>query len=104
MTIATRVMPPQPLPREKLTGLSGKQTLEMIMNGDLPAPPFAATMLIDLAEVDEGRVVFTGQCDFSFLNPMGTVHGGWIAAILDSAMGAPCIRPCTPGRFTRLRR
>ena len=99
MTIATRVMPPKPLPREKLTGLSGKQTLEMIMNGDLPAPPFAATMLIDLAEVDEGRVVFTGQCDFSFLNPMGTVHGGWIAAILDSAMGCAVHSTLHPGQI-----
>src|SRR5262245_13503173 len=58
----------------------------MVMKGHLPAPPFAPTMEIALAEVAEGRVAFTGQPAYSFLNPMGTVHGGWIATILDSAM------------------
>src|SRR5262245_28045956 len=87
MTIAPpSPLSPQPLPREKLAGLSGKETLEMVMNGNLPAPPFAPTMKIALAEVADGRVVFTGKPAFSFLNPMGTVHGGWIATILDSAM------------------
>lgn len=87
MTIVERKFSPQPLPRERLAGLTGRETLERVLAGELPAPPFAPTTLIDLAEVAEGRVVFTGRPDFSFLNPMGTVHGGWIATILDSAMG-----------------
>ena len=58
-------------------------------NGDEWPPARAALRADDeiaLAEVAEGRVVFTGRPAFSFLNPMGTVHGGWIATILDSAM------------------
>jgi uncharacterized protein (TIGR00369 family) len=99
MTIATPPLSPQPLPREKLAGLSGKQTLDLVLNGHLPAPPFAPTMRIELAEVAEGRAVFTGQPDFSFLNPMGTVHGGWIATILDSAMGCAVHSTLQPGQI-----
>lgn len=98
MTAAERIKP-QPLPREKLAGLSGRQTLEMMLSGELPAPPFAPTMLIDLVEVEEGRIVFAGRPDFSFLNPMGTVHGGWIATILDSAMGCAVHSTLKPGQI-----
>lgn len=99
MNIAAAQWKPQPLPRDRLAGLSGKETLEMILNGTLPTPPFAPTMRIDLAEVEEGRIVFSGQPDFSFLNPMGTVHGGWIAAILDSAMGCSVHSTLKPGQL-----
>jgi uncharacterized protein (TIGR00369 family) len=54
---------------------------------------------IEIAEVAEGRVVFTGQPDFSFLNPMGTVHGGWIATILDSAMACAVHSTLRPGQI-----
>ncbi len=99
MNITAGQLKPQPLPREKLAGLSGKETLEMVMNGTLPAPPFAQTTLIDLVEVEQGRIVFAGQPDFSFLNPMGTVHGGWIATILDSAMGCAVHSTLKPGQL-----
>jgi uncharacterized protein (TIGR00369 family) len=99
MTIAERKLVAQPLPRESIAGLTGKETLARVMRGELPAPPFAPTTLIDLAEVDEGRVVFTGRPDFAFLNPMGTVHGGWIATILDSAMGCAVHSTLKPGQL-----
>lgn len=87
MALAEHKPAAQPLPRDKLACLTGKETLEKVLSGEFPPPPFAPTTLIDLAEVAEGRVVFIGKPDFAFLNPMGTVHGGWIATILDSAMG-----------------
>ncbi len=100
MTMATtQRFTPQPLPREQLTGISGRETLERVLSGEFPAPPFAPTMLIDLVEVGEGRVAFRGQPDFSFLNPMGTVHGGWIATILDSAMGCAVHSTLKPGQL-----
>jgi len=99
MTLVERKINPQPLPREKLAGLTGKETLEMVLRSELPPPPFAPTMLIDLAEVAEGRVAFTGKPDFAFLNPMGTVHGGWIATILDSAMGCAVHSTLKPGEL-----
>jgi uncharacterized protein (TIGR00369 family) len=58
-----------------------------MLTGELPAPPFARVMRMALAHVEPGRVVFEGVPDFAFLNPLGTVHGGWISTLLDSAMG-----------------
>ena len=43
-------------------------------------------MDFDIAEVEEGRVVFVGTPSAGFFNPLGTIHGGWTATILDSAM------------------
>lgn len=99
MNIAAPQWKPQPLPRDKLAGLSGRETLQMILDGTLPAPPFAPTTLIDLIEVEEGRIAFSGRPDFAFLNPMGTVHGGWIATILDSAMGCAVHSTLKPGQL-----
>lgn len=76
-----------PLPRDALIGLTGLEVLQRMLDGRLPLPPFGATMDITPNTVAEGRMVFTGRPNAGFLNPMGTVHGGWIAAILDSAMG-----------------
>lgn len=90
---------PQPLPREEIAGLSGCETLKRVMSGELPRPPFAGTTKVLLDEVEEGRVVFTGTPDFAFLNPMGTVHGGWIATILDSAMGCAVHSTLRPGQL-----
>jgi uncharacterized protein (TIGR00369 family) len=89
----------QPLPRAEIAGLSGCETLTKVMHGELPRPPFASTTKVLLSEVEEGRVVFTGMPDFTFLNPMGTVHGGWIAAILDSAMGCAVHSTLKPGQL-----
>jgi uncharacterized protein (TIGR00369 family) len=38
-------------------------------------------------EVEEGRAVFQGTPGEKHLNPMGTIHGGWYATLLDSALG-----------------
>lgn len=49
--------------------------------------PIAETLNFDLVEVERGRVVFQGQPDRSVYNPMGGVHGGYTAVLLDSACG-----------------
>jgi len=90
---------PQPLPRERLAGLSGHEVLAKMLAGELPKPPFAPTTRIELVEVAPGRIVFTGTPDFAFLNPMGTIHGGWIATILDSAMGCAVHSSLKPGQL-----
>ena len=74
------------LPQARIAGLSGLEQLRGMLTGELPAPPFARVMRMALAHVEPGRVVFEGVPDFAFLNPLGTIHGGWTAAILDSAM------------------
>ena len=75
------------VPRELASAMTGLEFLEKLRDGALPAPPFAEAADIWLAEVEHGRVVFEATPSPRFLNPMGNVHGGWIATVLDSAMG-----------------
>ena len=75
-----------PLPPETFDTLSGLETLRAMIAGDLPGPPMAGTMNFDLLEAEEGRVVFAGTPLAAHLNPAGTVHGGWSATIVDSAL------------------
>ena len=70
-----------------MTQLSGQEFLEAISRGDLPPAPMATLLGIEPVEVSEGRAVFAGIPAEEHYNPMGSVHGGYAATILDSAMG-----------------
>ena len=72
---------------EQVAGRSGLEVLQSMLRGDLPYPPIARTLSFQLVEVGEGRAVFQGTPGADHLNPMGTVHGGWYATLLDSALG-----------------
>lgn len=67
--------------------LSGLAYLQAIQRGELPPPPIAALLGMDIQEVSEGRVVFSLQPQEYHYNPLGSVHGGVAATLLDSAMG-----------------
>ena len=58
-----------------------------MIDGGLPAPPISQTLDFILVEAELGRVVFQGRPGVAHYNPMGTVHGGWFATLLDSALG-----------------
>ena len=75
------------VPRELATAMTGIEFLEKLRDGALPAPPFAEVTDIWITEVERGRVVFEAKPSPRFYNPLGSVHGGWIATVLDSAMG-----------------
>lgn len=87
----------QPLPPADLARLSGLDLLRGMIDGSLPQPPFAATTNIRLTEAMEGRVVFEGVPVEAFLNPLGTVHGGWTATIMDSVMACAVHSTLKPG-------
>lgn len=72
--------------RDVLTAESGLSFLRGLIEGRHPAPPFSRATRIYLSEAENGRVVFTGEPSEDFFNPIGTIHGGWTSAILDSAM------------------
>ncbi|MDJ1157904.1 PaaI family thioesterase [Chelatococcus sp. SYSU_G07232] len=74
------------LPRDELTAESGLAVLRGMLEGRHPAPPFSETADIWLTSVEPGEAVFEGLPSARFFNPLSTVHGGWTAAILDSAM------------------
>ncbi|MCU4178913.1 PaaI family thioesterase [Bosea sp. BH3] len=83
--------------REALVAGDGLSFLRGIIDGTQPAPPFAEAMDFDLVEAEEGRVVFTGRPSARFFNPLGTIHGGWTATILDSAMACAAHSTLKPG-------
>jgi uncharacterized protein (TIGR00369 family) len=68
--------------------MAGIEFLRAIRDGELPPAPIQALMSFRLAEVDEGRVVFVAEPGEQHFNPIGVVHGGLAATLLDSAMGA----------------
>ena len=67
--------------------LSGLEYLQAIAAGELPPPPIAALMDMGPVEVEEGRAVFAAEPAEFHYNPIGVVHGGLAATLLDSAMG-----------------
>lgn len=72
---------------EQLAGKSGLEIMEGIFSGELPAPPITETLDFTIIEVEKGRAVFQGRPQLRHYNPLGTVHGGWFATLLDSAVG-----------------
>jgi uncharacterized protein (TIGR00369 family) len=72
---------------QQLAGKSGLEIMHAMLRGEVPYPPIAETLDFSLLEVEEGRALFQGTPGPAHLNPMGTIHGGWYATLLDSAMG-----------------
>ena len=85
------------VPRSVLTAGSGLAFLQGLIDGVHPPPPFSRATLIYLTSVAEGRAVFTGVPSEAFLNPIGTVHGGFAGLLLDSCMGAAVHTTCAEG-------
>jgi uncharacterized protein (TIGR00369 family) len=83
---------------EQVAGRSGLEALQAMLRGELPFPPIARTLDFQLLEVEDGRAVFQGQPGPGHLNPMGGIHGGWYATLLDSAMGCAVHSKMPPGR------
>ena len=67
--------------------LTGLQAMQGMLNGTLPYAGIGKTMDFHMVHVEEGMAIFQGAPTVGHLNPMGTVHGGWYATLLDSAMG-----------------
>ncbi len=65
----------------------GVTFLRRMIAGEHPIPPIAALLGFTLTEVEDGRAVFAGMPEFRHYNPIGVVHGGFAATILDSALG-----------------
>jgi uncharacterized protein (TIGR00369 family) len=76
-------MPSAALARER----SGMEVLQAVVDGELPPPPIAALLGMSLVEVQEGRAVFAVEPAEWMYNPIGSVHGGIAATLLDSCMG-----------------
>jgi uncharacterized protein (TIGR00369 family) len=71
---------------EQLRALDGIELFQGIIAGKIPAPPITATLGFWLHQAEVGRVVFAGAPERRHYNPIGSVHGGFAATLLDSAM------------------
>jgi uncharacterized protein (TIGR00369 family) len=67
--------------------MTGMEYMTAIVSGEMPPPPIAVTMRLRPVELAEGRVVFEGEPGEEHYNPIGVVHGGYAATLLDSALG-----------------
>jgi uncharacterized protein (TIGR00369 family) len=74
------------IPTADLELYSGLELLQRLIAGQYPAPPIAGLLNFGLIEVGEGRALFRGMPNRRHLNPLGTVHGGWAATVMDSAL------------------
>jgi uncharacterized protein (TIGR00369 family) len=79
------------------SGLGGIEVLRAIEGGDLPAPPVARLLGMEVEQVSEGLVTFAFEPAEYHYNPLGTVHGGYAATLLDSAMGCSVHSTLAPG-------
>ncbi len=82
---------------EILKSYDGLGFLQAIIDGTLPQPPIAELMGFHLIEVEDGRAVFEGVPEFRHYNPIGTVHAGFAATLLDSALGCAIFSTLTKG-------
>lgn len=82
----------------QLQGKTGLEMMQAMMRGELPFAPIAQTLDFMLVEISPGVAVFQGTPGPQHLNPLGTVHGGWFATLLDSALGCAVHTMMPPGR------
>jgi uncharacterized protein (TIGR00369 family) len=80
-----------------MNGLSGLEQLRAMMAAD-ERPSIGRTLDFSLVEVGDGLAVFEGSPDERTYNPMGTVHGGYAATLLDSACGIATHSKLAPGQ------
>src|SRR5271168_3543541 len=72
---------------DQVAGLTGLEVFAAIFAGQLPPPPIGDTLDFVPIHIEYGTAVFQGRPNQRHYNPLGTVHGGWFATLLDSAVG-----------------
>lgn len=98
-SVRSRLRPADaPPPTLRLKDLSGMEVLQAIFAGDLPAPPMGQTLDFVPIHMEPGLAVFQGRPLRRHYNPLGTVHGGWFATLLDSALGCAVHTTLPAGR------
>jgi uncharacterized protein (TIGR00369 family) len=74
-------------PTEVMAAMTGIDFVRAIFDGRLPAPPIMQTIEPFDSTAEPGVVVMYSRPGFRHYNPIGSVHGGYAATLLDSAMG-----------------
>ncbi len=85
------------IPLELVAKESGLSVMQGILDGRLPGATIARALNFWLSKVEEGVIAFTGAPNEDHLNPLGTVHGGWAATVMDSALACAVMTTLAPG-------
>src|SRR5271168_2473299 len=83
---------------DQVAGLTGLETFEAIFSGELPRPPIGDTLDFIPIHIEYGAAIFQGRPSQRHYNPLGAVHGGWFATLLDSAVGCAVHSTLPAGR------
>lgn len=75
------------IPLEKARTMDALPLFQEMLAGKMPAPPIAKALGFWMSEVEHGRVVFEYEPVAAHFNPLGSIHGGIAATLLDSVMG-----------------
>jgi uncharacterized protein (TIGR00369 family) len=78
--------------------LGGLEFFRRMIAGELPLPPLAALLGFRILEIAEGRAVFEADPLPAFYNGLGSIHGGFAAALLDTTLGGAVNTTMGPGR------
>jgi uncharacterized protein (TIGR00369 family) len=84
--------------RDQVAGKTGLELIQDILRGKIPYPHIGQTLDFLLVDVGLGHAAFQGAPGVAHLNPMGSVHGGWFATMLDSALGCAVHTRMNPGQ------
>jgi len=77
--------------------MSGLEFFEKMRDGALPHAPIMELLAFSVETVAIGRITFIAHPDARFYNPIGTIHGGWAATLLDSCVGCAVHSTLEPG-------
>ncbi|MCR6476738.1 PaaI family thioesterase [Variovorax sp. ZS18.2.2] len=83
---------------DQIAGKTGLEVMQAMLNGEIPYAAIAKTLDFTIVSVSKGIAVFQGTPLAQHLNPLGTIHGGWVATMLDSALGCSVHTMMPPGR------
>lgn len=86
------------VPMEEVRKLSGLELMQGLIAGKYPRSPIMQTLGFSLDRVEQGMAVFSGEAKYDYYNPIGTVHGGWMATLLDSCMACAMHTTLKPGQ------
>jgi uncharacterized protein (TIGR00369 family) len=82
---------------DEIARLSGLEVMQRVASGELPPPGIAVLLGMSVVEVGDGFATFELSPDERMLNPIGSVHGGIAATLLDSCMGCAVHTTLAPG-------
>jgi uncharacterized protein (TIGR00369 family) len=90
-------IPPGQADLTRLAGLDGLAQLQAMVAGEMPRPPIMDTLDFEDFRPEGGRVVVTMRAQEFHYNPLGTVHGGVLSALLDTAAACSVHSTLAPG-------